>query len=140
MASLLLYLVLPLLLLLLLCSSDGEPYLLLRFPRCRSPSSIITNQWLSLTVESQDTGVRPVPDGVVKWVNHQSTRLSHRLNSSSGVSEPDGSTLGDGSTGGGSGGAARVSEVSEDGGVVSVSGASGPWGWPRGPTEMHVVQ
>jgi hypothetical protein len=70
-------------------------------------------------------------------VNHQSTRLSHRLNSSSGVSELDGSTLGDGSAGGGSGGAARVSE---DGGVVSVSGASGPWGWPRGPTEMHVVQ
>jgi hypothetical protein len=63
--------------------------------------------------------------------------LPHGLNSSGGVPEPDGPASGDGSVGGDGGGVARVGEV---GGVVSVYGASGPWGRPRGPMEMCAVQ
>jgi hypothetical protein len=124
---------LPILLLLLLCSSGAELYPLFLFPWRRSPSSIAAAQWLSPAIESQDPGVWPFPDGVPKWANHRSTRLSHGLNSSDGVSEPDSPASGDESVGGGSGGAARVSE---DGGVISVRGASGPWGQPHGPLEM----
>jgi hypothetical protein len=52
-------------------------------------------------------------------VNCQSTRLPHRLNKSDGVPEPDGPASGDGSVGGGRGGAARVGEVREVNGVDS---------------------
>jgi hypothetical protein len=140
MASPLLDIVLPLLLLLLVCSSGIEPYLLLHFPRCHSPSSIAATQWLGSIIESQDPGGQPLPDGVAKRANCLSTRLTHRLNSSTGVPEPDGPASTDGSTYGGGSGAARVDDVGEDDGVESVRGASGPWGRPCGPTEMHAVR
>jgi hypothetical protein len=114
-----------------------ELYPLLLIPQRRSPSSITAAQWLDLAVESQDPGARPLPDGAAKRANHHSTRLPHRLNRSCGVPEPDGLASREGSAGGGGGGAARVGEV---GGVVSVCGASVPWGRPRGPIEMCVVR
>jgi hypothetical protein len=140
MASPSLDIVLPLLLLLLVCSSSTERYLLLRFPRCRSPSSITATQRLDPTVKSQDPGAQPLPDGVAKRANHLSTRLPHRLNSSGGVPESDGPASADGSAYGDGGGVARVGDVDEDDDVESVRGASGPWGRPRGPTEMCAVR
>jgi hypothetical protein len=71
-----------------------------------------------------------LPDRVVKRANRRSTRLPHGLNSSGGVPEPDGPASGDGSVSGGGDGAARVGEVGEVDDVVSVRGASGPWGRP----------
>jgi hypothetical protein len=140
MASSSLDLVLPLFLLLLVCSSGVEPYPLLHYPQCHSTSSITTTQWFGSVVESQDLGAQPLPDRAVKRADHRSTLLPHRLNNSDGVLELDEPALGDGSTDGGGGGAARVDEVSEVGSAVSVSGASGPWGRPRGPMEMRAVQ
>jgi hypothetical protein len=131
-------LVLPLLLLHLVTSSGVKPYPFALLPWHRSPSSIAAAQWLSPAVESQDPGVRPLPDGAAKQVNHRSTQLPHRLNRSDGVSEPDGPVSGDGSAGGG-GGAAR-DEVGEVGGVVVVRSASGPGGRPRGPMKVHAVR
>jgi hypothetical protein len=113
-------LVLPLLLLFLAYSSDAESNPLLQFPRRRSPSSIAASQRLGPTVESQDSGTQPLPDGAVKQANCQSTRLPHRLNRSSGVPEHDRSASRDGSTGGGGDGAVGVSEVGEDDGEGSV--------------------
>jgi hypothetical protein len=46
----------------------------------------------------------------------------------------------DESTGGSSGGAARVGEVGEGGSDGSVRGASGPWGQPRGLMEMRAIR
>jgi hypothetical protein len=60
--------------------------------------------------------------------------LPHGLNRSGGVPEPDGLALGDGSTGDGDGGAARVDDM------VSVRGTSGPWGRPHEPTEMRAIR
>jgi hypothetical protein len=140
MALLSLDLVLPLLLLLLMCSSDAKPYPFLHYPRCYSPSSITASQWLGPAIESQDLGARPLLDGAAKRANRRSTRLPHGLNSSGGVPEPDGPTSGDGSVSGDGGGAARVGEVGEVDDVVSIRGASGPWGRSRGPMEMHTVR
>jgi hypothetical protein len=129
-------LVLPLLLLILVCSSGAKLYPLLHFPWRHSPYSIAAAQRLSPIIESLDLGAWPLPDWVAKRANRRSIRLPHGLNRSGGVPEPDGPTSGDGSAGGGGSGsgAARV------GGVVSIHGASGPWGRPHGPTEMRVVR
>jgi hypothetical protein len=128
---------LPLLLHLLLCFFGIEPYPLLRFPRRCSPSSIAAAQWLGPAVKSQNPGARPLLDRVVKRGNRRSTWLPQGLNSFGSVPEPYGPTSGDGSTNGGGSGAARVGE---DGGGVSVRGASGPWGWPHGPMKMHAIR
>jgi hypothetical protein len=74
----------------------------------------------------------------VKRANRWSTQLPHRLNRSGGVPEPDRPTSGDGSTDDG-GGVARDG-VGEVGGMVVVCGTSGPWGQPRGLTEMRVIR
>jgi hypothetical protein len=92
-------------------------------------------QRLGPTVESQDPGTWPLPDGAVKQANCWGTQLPHGLNKSDGVPEPDGPASGDGSTDG-DGGTTRDG-VGEDGGVVAVRGASGPKGRPRGPMEMR---
>jgi hypothetical protein len=52
-----------LLLLLLVTSSDVEPYPLALLPRCRSPSSTATGQRLGPAVESHDSGVWPLSVG-----------------------------------------------------------------------------
>jgi hypothetical protein len=133
-------LVLLLLLLFLAYSSGTEPNPLLHFPRCRSPSSITAAQRLGSAIESQDSGVRPLPDGVAKRANHQSTWLLHRLNVSGSVPKPDRSASGDGSASGGGSGVARIGEVGEDGSEGSVRGASGPSGRPRGLMEICAIR
>jgi hypothetical protein len=129
-------LVLPLLLLILVCSSGAKLYPLLHFHWRHSPYSIAAAQRLSPIIESQDLGVWSLPHWVVKQANRQSIRLPHGLNRSGGVPEPDRPASGDGSAGGGGdgSGAARVGDV------VSVCGTSGPWGRPHGPMEMRVVR
>jgi hypothetical protein len=104
----------------LICPFGAEPFPLLHFPRRRSPTSIIVAQRLGSSVESQDPGIRPLLDGAAKRANRRSTRLPHGLNKTDDVLELDGPVSRDGSTGGGSGGAARVVEVGEDGGEGSV--------------------
>jgi hypothetical protein len=64
--------------------------------------------------------------------------LPHRLSSTGGDPEPEGLASLEGSTGGGPG-AAREG-VDELGGMVEVRGASGPWGRPLGPMEIHAVR
>jgi hypothetical protein len=62
--------------------------------------------------------------------------LSHRLNRSGSIPEPDGPASVDGSTGGGGAMREGVSEV----GDVVVLGVSGPWGRPHGPLEILAVR
>jgi hypothetical protein len=64
--------------------------------------------------------------------------MPHILLRSDGVPEPEGPASLEGSADGGPGATREV--VGEVGGVVTVCGASGPWGRPRGPMEMRVVQ
>jgi hypothetical protein len=135
MALPLLDLVLPLLLLLLMCSSGTESYPLLRFSQRRSPSSIITTQRLDPAVESQDPGARPLPNEVAKQVNARAPGYRTDSTVPRGVPKPDRLDSGDGSAGGG--GADRVSKVSS---VISIHGASDPWGRPCGPTERRVIR
>jgi hypothetical protein len=63
--------------------------------------------------------------------------LPHELLRSDGIPEPEGPASLEGSASGGPG---MVRGVGEVGGVISVRGASGPWGQPRGPTEMRAVR
>jgi hypothetical protein len=56
---------------------------------------------------------------------------------SDGGLEPEGPASLEGSADGGPG--AATEGVGEVGGVVSVRCASGPWGQPRGPTEMRAI-
>jgi hypothetical protein len=93
---------------------------------------------LGPAVESHDPGARSLSDGAVRWVNRQSSRLSHGFLRSDDVLEPEGPTSLEGSVGGGPG-VAREG-VGEVGGVVVVFGASGPWGRPLGPMEMHAIR
>jgi hypothetical protein len=123
------------LLLLLVTSSGVESYPLALVPRRRSPSSSTAHR-IGPTVKSHDPGAWPLPDGVVKWANRQSSQLLHELFRFGGIPESEGPTSLEGSDDGG--GVARDG-VDEVGGVVAVRGASGPWGWPRGPMEIHVI-
>jgi hypothetical protein len=93
---------------------------------------------LGPAVESHDLGAQPLSDGAVWGANRRSSRLSHRLFRSDGVTEPEGPAPLEGSAGSGPG-VAREG-VGEVGGVVVVCGASGPWGWSHGPMEIHVVR
>jgi hypothetical protein len=130
-------LVLLLLLLLLVTSFGVKPYPFALVPRCRSPSSSVTHR-LGPTIESNDSGARPLLDGVVRWVNQRSSQVPHRLLRSGGVPESEGPASLEGSAGGGPD---VVREgVGEVGSVVMVRGASGPWGRPRGPMEMCAVR
>jgi hypothetical protein len=124
------------LLLLLVTSSGAGPYPLTLVPRRRSPS-LSTAHWLGLGIESHDPGARPLPDGAVKLVNRRSSQLLHALLISGGVPESEGLASLEGSVG--SGGGTTREGVGEVGGVVTVHGASGPLGRPRGPMEMCAV-
>jgi hypothetical protein len=93
---------------------------------------------LGTTVESHDPGAQPLPDGAARWVNRRSSRLPHRLLRSGGVPEPEGPSLLEGSACGGP--SVAREGVGDVGGMVVVRGASGRWGRPLGPMEMHAVR
>jgi hypothetical protein len=81
-------------------------------------------QRLGLTVESHDSGARPLPDGATRWANQQSSRLPHKLLRFDGVPEPEGPASLEGSVDGGPG-VAREG-VDEVGGIVAIVSASDP--------------
>jgi hypothetical protein len=64
--------------------------------------------------------------------------LSHELLRSGSVPEPEGPASLEGSADGGP--AAAREGVGKVGGVVAVLSASGPWGQPIGPMEIHAVR
>jgi hypothetical protein len=115
----------PLLLFVLVTSSDAKPYPLALVSQRRSPSSSTAHR-LGPTVESHDLGAQPLPDGAAWWVNRRSSRLPHGLFKSDGIPKPEGPASLEGSASGGPD-AAREG-VDEIGGVVAVRGADGPWG------------